>query len=61
MSRTASAPISRASTTSRADTVKSLRSTGNDTAARAEARSSGEPPKNSRSVSTERAAAPPVW
>ena len=33
MSRIASAPISRASTTSRGSTVKSLRSTGSDVAA----------------------------
>ena len=57
---TQSAPISRVSTTSNGDTVKSLRSTGNDAAARAACRSATEPPKNSSSVSTDRQSAPPA-
>ena len=59
MSSTASAPMMRASHTSAGATVKSLRSTGSSVAARAARRSSGEPPKNSPSVSTDRQAAPP--
>ncbi len=60
MRSTASAPMSRASHTSTSLTVKSLRSTGSSTAARAAARSSGEPPKWSWSVRTDRQAAPPA-
>src|SRR5437588_341841 len=59
MSRMASAPYTRASRTWNSVTMKSLRSSGNDTAARAARRSSREPPKCTRSVSTEIAAAPP--
>src|SRR5664280_377282 len=60
MSSTASAPIARASHTSRALTVKSFRSTGREQAVRAARRSSGSPPKNWWSVSTDRQAAPPA-
>ena len=60
ISSTQSAPIKRASQTSRALTVKSLRSTGSVVASRAAARSAGDPPKNSRSVRTDSAAAPPA-
>ena len=59
MSSTQSAPMIRASHTSRADTVKSLRSTGSEHAARAACRSATEPPKCSTSVSTLRQLAPP--
>ncbi len=60
MSSTASAPMHRASRTSAGATVKSLRNTGKAVAARAATRSSGDPAKNSRSVSTDKAAAPLV-
>src|SRR5581483_1216306 len=58
MRSTASAPMARASITSASHTVKSLRNTGSRVAARAAARSPGEPPKNSTSVSTDRHVAP---
>ena len=61
MSSTASAPMHLASRTSAGATVKSFLNTGNPVAARATARSSGEPAKNSRSVRTDNAAAPPSW
>src|SRR5581483_8592358 len=60
MSSTASAPMMRASQMSLDPTVKSLRSTGRSTAARASVRSPTEPPKNASSVSTDRHAAPPL-
>ncbi len=59
ISSTQSAPMMRASSTSRSPTVKSLRMTGNEHAARAAWRSAIEPPKCSTSVSTDRHAAPP--
>src|SRR4051812_16613051 len=49
----------RASSTSRSLTVKSLRSTGREHAARAACRSATEPPKCGSSVNTERQLAPP--
>ena len=60
ISSTQSAPMSRASTTSKGETVKSLRRTGSEHAARAAWRSATEPPKNSTSVSTDRHDAPPA-
>ncbi len=59
MSRMASAPCARDSYTWYMVTMKSLRRTGRSTAARAARRSSSEPPKLARSVSTEMQAAPP--
>ena len=59
ISRTASAPIMRASQMSRASTVKSLRSRGRSQPMPAALRSAAEPPKYCWSVSTEMQAAPP--
>ena len=55
-----SAPAARASKSWYALTMKSLRSTGMDTATRTRIRSSSEPLKRRPSVSTEIAAAPPA-
>ena len=58
MTKIASAPAARASSTCAGWMRKSFRSTGTSTAARTRARSSSEPPKYLGSVSTEIAAAP---
>ena len=60
ISRIASAPIARDSAIWYGSTMKSLRSTGSAHASRAALRYSGAPWKYSRSVSTDRHAAPPA-
>src|SRR5690242_20954871 len=58
MSKKLSASFARASHTCQGSKMKSLRSAGNAEALRASRRFLSEPPKNSPSVKTERAAAP---
>ena len=61
ITRTPSAPASRASYTWIGSTRKSLASTGTDTAAATASNISMDPPNSEGSVSTEIMAAPPAW